>query len=188
MIRPARKEDAPEVIPILMQILNDMELDAIKTYGADQIADLLIAAFASDTYRYGYLQTLVYADDQDRVQGICVGYPASAEVTIDDGLKPYLKENHLPEDTQLFHDQEAWAKEWYLDSLAVAPDAQGQGIGGQLLDYLPTYLQPKGETKISLNVDFGNPKAKQLYLHHGFEHVGEIMIGAHHYEHLVRAI
>lgn len=59
MIRPARKEDAPEVIPILMQILNDMELDAIKTYGADQIADLLIAAFASDTYRYGYLQTLV---------------------------------------------------------------------------------------------------------------------------------
>ena len=189
MIRPAKKEDAQDAVPILMQILNDMELKAIKDLGADQIADLLVAAFASKTYRYGYPQTLVYVDDQtDRVRGICVGYPAAAEATIDDGLTPYLVAQHLPDQTQLFGDQEAWPNEWYLDSLAVAPDAQGHGIGGQLLDFLPNYLQQKGETKISLNVDFGNPKAKQLYVHHGFKHAGEIMIGSHRYEHLIRSL
>lgn len=189
MIRPAKKTDADDVVPILMQILNDMELDVIADIGADKVQELLIKAFENPDYRYGYQQVLVYVDDQtDHVKGICVGYPAAAEATIDDALTPYLKQFGLSEDMQLFTDVESKPGEWYLDSLAVAPDAQKQGIGGQLLDYLPEYLRAKGEMLISLNVDFGNAKAKRLYVHHGFSSDGELMIGSHHYEHLIRKI
>lgn len=189
MIRPAKKTDAEQFVPILMQILNDMELDVIAEIGTDKIQELLVAAFENPKYRYGYQRVLVYADDQtDRVQGICVGYPAADEATIDDALTPYLAQFGIPTDTQLFTDVETKPGEWYLDSLAVAPDAQKRGIGGQLLDYLPDYLRAKGEKVISLNVDFGNEKAKRLYLHHGFVSDGELMIGSHHYEHLVRHI
>lgn len=189
MIRPAKKTDAEQFVPIVMQILNDMELKVIADIGADKIQDLLVAAFVEPDYRYGYKQALVYADDQtDRVLGICVGYPAAKEATIDDALTPYLAKFGIPEDTQLFTDVESKPGEWYLDSLAVAPEAQKHGIGGQLLDYLPDYLRQKGETTISLNVDFGNAKAKRLYLKHGFVSDGDLMIGSHHYEHLVRPI
>ncbi|WP_125606866.1 GNAT family N-acetyltransferase [Lapidilactobacillus bayanensis] len=189
MIRPAKKTDAEQFVPILMQILNDMELDVITEIGNEKIQALLAAAFEDPYYRYGYQQTLVYVNDQtDQVQGICVGYPAAAEATIDDTLRPYLKLVGIPEETQLFTDVETKPGEWYLDSLAVAPDAQKQGIGGQLLDYLPNYLRAKGEHTISLNVDFGNAKAKHLYVHHGFISDGELMIGSHRYEHLIQQI
>ena len=189
MIRPAKLADAQQAIPILMQIIHDMEIPVVKSVGEDKIQDLLIDAFAAPDYRYGYPQMLVYVDEQtDKVLGICVGYPAAKEANIDDGLRPYLANHGLPADFAMFSDVEAQPGEWYLDSLAVAPDAQGQGIGGQLLDYLNDWLQQKGETLISLNVDLGNPKAKRVYTHHGFVKDSEIMIGSHRYEHLLRPI
>ncbi|WP_461218817.1 GNAT family N-acetyltransferase [Lapidilactobacillus salsurivasis] len=189
MIRPAVLSDAPQAMPILMQIIHDMEIPEVQAIGEPKIESLFEAAFAAPDYRYGYQQMLVYVDDPtQKVLGICVGYPAAKEATIDDALRPFLSQLGLPGDLRLFKDVEAQPGEWYLDSLAVAPAAQGQGIGGQLLDFLPTWLAPKGETVISLNVDLGNPKAKQLYSHHGFRKTGEIMIGAHRYEHLQRPI
>ncbi|WP_261807317.1 GNAT family N-acetyltransferase [Lapidilactobacillus luobeiensis] len=189
MIRPAVLTDAPQAMPILMQIIHDMEIPIVQEIGETKTEALFEAAFAAPDYRYGYRQMLVYVDDATQnVLGICVGYPAAKEATIDAALQPYLAQFDLPSELRLFTDVEARPGEWYLDSLAVAPAAQGQGIGGQLLDFLPAWLKEQGETVISLNVDLGNPKAKQLYSHHGFKKTGEIMIGAHRYEHLQRAL
>lgn len=189
MIRLAKVTDAPQAIPILMQILHDMEIPEVQAVGEAKVQELLIDSFAASDYRYGYPQMLVSVDDaSQKVVGICVGYPAAKEATIDDGLAPYLAKHDLPADFKMFSDVESQPGEWYLDSLAVDPAYQGHGVGGQLLDYLNDYLKAKGETVISLNVDLGNPKAKRVYSHHGFVKEGEIMIGAHRYEHLVRPI
>ena len=150
---------------------------------------MLIAAFKESAYRYGYRYMLVYEDElTHKVLGLMVGYPAEFEATIDDALTPYLKIAGLDSKTRLFANDESRPGEWYLDSLAVAPEAQGQGIGSKLLEFLPTHLKKQGQTKISLNVDLENPLAKKLYLRHGFKENGQIMIDSHTYDHMLKEI
>ena len=78
--------------------------------------------------------------------------------------------------------------EWYLDSIAVDPDYQGQGIGGRLLKALPEFVRQDGDTIIGLNVDFANPAAERLYSRHGFKKVGTKKIGDHMYDHMQKPI
>ncbi|WP_419298893.1 GNAT family N-acetyltransferase, partial [Acinetobacter calcoaceticus] len=66
--------------------------------------------------------------------------------------------------------------------------AQGRGVGTALLKALPDYLKQRGEKIISLSVDLQNPGAKKLYERMGFVKKGELMIGDHRYEHMVKAI
>ena len=185
MIRPAKLADAQQAIPILMQIIHDMEIPVVKSVGEDKIQDLLIDAFAAPDYRYGYPQMLVYVDEQtDKVLGICVGYPAAKEANIDDGLRPYLANHGLPADFAMFSDVEAQPGEWYLDSFAVAPAYQNKGIGTKTMEHFIEVMRDRGEKILSLNVDVNNEPAKHVYTKTGFKKVGQLYIGSHLYDHM----
>jgi ribosomal protein S18 acetylase RimI-like enzyme len=72
--------------------------------------------------------------------------------------------------------------------LAVDPKAQGHGVGSALLDALPQLVGELGAQKLSLNVDDGNPRAAKLYHRYGFTADGQLMIGTHPYQHLVKSL
>lgn len=189
MIRPAQPDDAKQVIPLFMQILKDMEIPEVQTIGFSKTQALLEAAFKEPDYRYGFCQIAVFEQPQTtKILGACAGYPAAKEAQIDEPLQAHLGNFDLPHDFSFFHDVEAKAGEWYLDSLAVAPEFQRHGIGGQLLDYLSVQLAKQKEQMISLNVDLANTKAERLYRHHGYVKQSELMIGSHRYAHLVRPL
>lgn len=59
--------------------------------------------------------------------------------------------------------------ELYIDTVAVATDARGTGIGTILLDFTENYAKEKGFKKLSLMVIFENPKAQALYERQGFK-------------------
>lgn len=190
MIRPATLNDGPEVVHLLLQIFDEMQLPSLAHTSNKQLAQLLEVAYTNPSYRYSPTYTTVYTDDEtNHVVGVCVGYPHKLEAKIDDVLTPYLASAHLPATTRFFSNDESQPGEWYLDSLAVAPSHQGQGIGGQLLDYTPQLARKFSDVKtISLNVDWENPLAKKLYLRHGFYKQGEVIIGNHHYDHLIHQL
>ncbi|MCT2910949.1 GNAT family N-acetyltransferase [Weissella confusa] len=58
--------------------------------------------------------------------------------------------------------------------LGVAPAAQGQGVGGQLLAWLQELARQEKMHKITLRVLGTNPKAMHLYERAGFKQVGEL--------------
>lgn len=187
MICQARPSDGPMVVPIINIVFEEMELPILQSIPNQKLFQLLEKAFEIPEYRYSYAHTLVY-EQNGEILGIAVGFPAALEATIDDALTPLLKLIDLPESTRFFVDKETQAGEWYLDTLAVAPHAQGQGIGSQLLKALPELLRQKGESKMSLSVDLNNPDARRLYEKMGFEAADNLMIGAHEYTHMVKKL
>lgn len=58
-----------------------------------------------------------------------------------------------------------------VQTVAVAPAAQGQGVGGTLLEALITRAGERGATSLMLEVRADNPAAVRLYEKRGFERV-----------------
>ena len=50
-------------------------------------------------------------------------------------------------------DKEAHEDEYYIDTICVAPEARGKGIGTLLLQFAIEETQKRGYTKLSLNVE-----------------------------------
>lgn len=182
-IRPAKPQDVQQVLPLIQIVFDEMEMASLATVSPTKLHDLLTDAFLMPDYRYSYRRTWV-ATMADEVVGIAVGYPHADEAMIDDALKPLLPKVGLPANTRFFTDPETWSGEWYLDTLAVAENRQGHGIGTALLKGLPQRAQAAGAGIVSLNVDFTNKNAQHLYKKMGYQKVGELPIGTHQYAHL----
>ncbi|MCD2256880.1 GNAT family N-acetyltransferase [Agrilactobacillus fermenti] len=188
-IRPAELQDGPQVIPIINQIFEEMEIPTLQALSTAKLFAILNKLYQTKTYRYSYRRMLVAVDDskdekKPRVFGVAVSYPEVDEATIDTDLEPYYAQLGLQPGQELFPDQEAFPGEWYLDSLAVAPNTQSQGIGSQLLAATKQLARNHEYSVLSLNVDLLNPGAKRLYLRQGFRVEKKITIGPHQYEHM----
>ena len=60
----------------------------------------------------------------------------------------------------------------YIASVAVAAEAQGQGIGSQFLDFAEQHF--RSHAHLFLLVSSFNQRAQQFYRRHGYEFVGEL--------------
>jgi ribosomal-protein-alanine N-acetyltransferase len=67
---------------------------------------------------------------------------------------------------------QTYADEAYVNTVAVDPACQGQGIGALLLDLMVRQAQLRGAALIGLEVAAGNVAAQRLYASRGFESVG----------------
>ena len=59
--------------------------------------------------------------------------------------------------------------EAFVQTLAVAPHAQGRGLGRRLLEALLVEAQRRGQHAVSLEVRADNEPAQRLYARHGFQ-------------------
>lgn len=184
MIRQARPEDAAEVVPILKQILDDMEIPIFQVISEDKFVELVEKAFVLPDYRYSYQNILVEEVD-GKIVSMMAGYPAEFEENIDAPLFKLIDEEGI-DISQFDHiaDTESWPGEWYIDSLAVHPLMHGKGYGKHMLEFLPDFVRAKGEKILSLNVDVNNESAQKLYDKMGYKKVGELYIGSHLYNHM----
>jgi ribosomal-protein-alanine N-acetyltransferase len=62
--------------------------------------------------------------------------------------------------------------EAFVQTLAVAPAAQGRGLGGRLLTALLDEAERRGQRTVSLEVRADNDAAQHLYRRHGFVRTG----------------
>ncbi|KRM88800.1 GNAT family acetyltransferase [Liquorilactobacillus vini DSM 20605] len=184
LIRSAKKDDAIQIVPLFTIILNEMELPSLKTIPAAKLTYVIEKSFASPQYRGTPAQTLV-AEINGKIAGFAWGYPDENEHQVDEVMRSFFPEVGLPASTQIFDDDEAFSAEWYLDSIAVSPEFQGQGIGTALLKELPQIAKNLGKTRIGLNVDWANPKANKLYHKLGFIKNGTTKLSQHKYDHLI---
>ena len=62
--------------------------------------------------------------------------------------------------------------EAFVQTLAVAPAAQGRGLGSRLLLALLAEAERRGRRRVSLEVRADNAPAQRLYARHGFTRTG----------------
>lgn len=182
MFRYAKEDDIEQILPTLFQIFDEMELDVFKEIGNDTMAQVIKEGFALPEYRYGLDHILVNEID-GKAAAIAISYPEEEEDGIDAPLLKILKKHGINR-TTLFTDKEAWPGEWYLDSFAVAPEFQNQGIGTKTLKSFIDLIAERGEKVLSLNVDVDNAPAQHVYDKVGFKKVGQLYIGDHLYDHM----
>ena len=61
-------------------------------------------------------------------------------------------------------------------------------LGTKLLQAVDPVARARKADVVSLNVDKQNPRAKKLYERNGFVKNGELMIGSHRYDHMIRPV
>jgi len=181
-IRQAQPQDSAQIAPLIAMIYRDMEMPVLQNVSESALISMLTTLYAMPKNLNGIAQTLV-ADEENQVLGVAFGHPAENEVAVNQILK-HVSANHEGFSAPLELGGESRPGEWYLSMLAVAPQAQGQGIGSHLLKALPQFVESFGKAKISLNVDDGNPGAAKLYRRQGFKADGRLMIGIHPYQHM----
>jgi len=185
-IRQAQPDDATQIAPLVGMIYRDMEMPILRTVSRVDLLAMLTNLYEKKENLTGLAQTFVAAKGA-KVFGVAFGHPAENEIKVNQLLQQVsAAQPGFP--GPLVLGGESQPGEWYLSMLAVDPQAQGQGIGSQLLDALPKLVAPQGATKLSLNVDDGNPGAAKLYRRQGFEKAGELTIGIHPYVHMIKAI
>lgn len=187
MIRPARADEAAALAPLILHVLEAMELPFLAAHGIETTRSLLTTAIQAAEYRYGYARAIVKTID-GCIAGAAFGYPSEVEPLVDLPFTTALQQSHLDSTQRLFTDPESYPDEWYLDTIAVAPTCRGRGIGAALLDALPAQALAAGKQRIGLNVDEANPAARRLYLRHGYRPVGSRMLSGHRYEHLQKPL
>lgn len=187
MIRKARKEDAKDIVPLVFEILEDMELPILKEVPKDKLIYALEKGVETENYRYSYNHTYIYEVDR-KVAGVIVAYSGETEEENDRVWKTLSREFDLGTDTPLFTDKEAEKGHYYIDTVSVHKDYRRQGIGKKLMEYIPIAAKENGQTILSLNCDKSNYKAQKLYEQYGFETYCEKRLSDHIYNYMIKKI
>ncbi|MFC6591580.1 GNAT family N-acetyltransferase [Deinococcus lacus] len=128
--------------------------------------------------RLGYGTALIAESQEGRV-GLLVRYAGDDAERLDHPLRGHLRALGHPGDFPT----EGRPGELYLDALAVAPAARGQGVGRQLLAAAKAEAQARGLRGAALLVEPGNP-AQRLYERAGFQVRGRLQLPGHTGAHL----
>lgn len=67
---------------------------------------------------------------------------------------------------------------WYLQTLAVAPQARSQGLGSRILHDIEQQARAAQASELHTDVDSANPGAARFYQRHGFVIVAETRVPA----------
>ena len=165
-LRDARKTDCAELAELV-----DIAGEGLPCYHWRQIAEpgqdprevgreRAARESGSFSYRNG-----IIAETDGRVVGALVGYPiATAPDAIDSGSTPPM---WIP----LLELESIAADTWYINTVAVFPEARGLGVGSKLMRWAQQKTSDLGLRGTSLIVSDANLGARRLYGHLGYEEV-----------------
>jgi DNA-3-methyladenine glycosylase I len=182
IIQPAKRSQASEIATLIMLAMNH---DCCKNLAGphhtlDDFHRMMTGLVEMDESLYSYRNTLTAVTRKGELMGICTAYDGKdfrkLRAPFIEAARQQLQQNfsNMAVETE--------AGEFYIDSLAVKSDYQGQGVATALLravinrhgDYLP----------IALLVDKGNPLAEKLYARVGFKTVDETSWAGHAMRHM----
>lgn len=167
LLRPARIDDAE----VLAQLVNHAG-EGMPLYLWEQMAEPGETAWdvgrrraQRDEGSFSWRNALV-ADEGSGAVGCLVGYVVAEDPPPPPRDMPAM---FVPLDAL----ERAASGTWYINVLAVLPDARGRGIGSALIDAARDATAEAGVSGLSLIVSDANEGARRLYARHGFAEVME---------------
>lgn len=167
-IRRASKEDAEFVAWVVLTAL-DLDLSQL---------DKTAASCADDLSLYSWKNALVAIDGDGRPVGCIISYPGDEYMRMREYTWPSLWTDVDPELVRNTP-REALPGEYYLDSMAIIPEARGEGLGHRLMLAAMEEGRKRGYDRFSLIVDIGKPHLRDYYASLGFRPAGPLRFITH---------
>ena len=180
MIRKARKQESMQIAQLMLLAMEDIVRAFLGSHNPQQALEFMHVLVQQEGNQYSFENTWV-AEQDNQVVG---------SITVYDGAKlqqlrqPVLSLLSKDYGRNISPENETEPGEFYIDTLAVHPAHQGQGLGTKLLEFVIGYFVCQERQALGLLVDKKNFKAKSLYLQLGFKPVDEKELMGHLYEHL----
>ena len=184
IIRKARPEDASAVIPLIYDAIGDIAYVLTGTEQIGQAMKVMEQLFRSPGNRLSYENVMV-TEQEGQVAGFALSYHGKDIDQLDAPIIERLQQLGQPTDDVI---PEAHPDEYYLDSIAVHPSFQGQGIGSQLIASFEQLAAEQEYPRLLLIVDVDNSKARALYERLGYVEDGMIHIRGHAYHRMIKQL
>jgi ribosomal protein S18 acetylase RimI-like enzyme len=182
VIRIAKKEEANQIAPLIMQAIDEIALMLTGTNTYEQAYPIIESYVASECNRLGY-QNCIVKEREGKIAGVIIGYFIKDLPILDAEMLEIITANSR--NSKVVVEKEAEDNDYYIDTVSVHNDYQGAGIGTELLKGLIDYAIKIGANRITLNVDRAKPAVRRLYERIGFEFEKERLIMGHSYDYLV---
>lgn len=179
-IRKATKHDVDSIAPILLLVLEKIVYAFIGENVYTKAQNFLIYFLNSENNQYSY-QNCYVAERGNEIIGVVNLYKGSDLEQLRHPVLKYIDQYYA---TDLHIEDETQKGEYYIDTIAVKSNEQGNGVGSQMLQHLINeYVTNKKQT-LGLLVNENNPNAKKLYLKMGFASAGKKKLLGHQLDHL----
>lgn len=190
IIRPATTADIKAGVPLIYMTKGRLADFLLGLDNPPKTESVLEKLFLRVKNRYSY-QFADVAEIDGKIVGLLLSYSCKEMASLKFPMAKQLFSIYgLPgmfrfirRSIQLMGVKEAEIDEYYINSLAVLPDFQGQGIGSRLLSWSESKARLLNLRKCSLTVEIGNEQAINLYEHHEYQIVKTV-----EFEHLNQRI
>lgn len=184
-IRRAKQNDAVAAAKLMRIAIEDIAEALTGEEKEERILEVLADFFKQEKNRLSYENCFV-CDIDGVVVGLLLCYFGGDAVELDEPLAQRLR--RMKNDPGLTIEKEAEVEDLYIDTVCVAPNYHGQGMGTALFQFVEQYAKENGHARLSLAVEQNNTKAQKLYAKLGYKVVKEIMINQHQYEYRVKTV
>lgn len=184
MLRKASIADAAGVLPLMLEAIGSIAYSLTGEDRPEEALAVMKEFFCQEQNRLSF-ENITVLEREGRVAAFLLAYHGSKAEALDKPLKARLAAKGKSAAAIV---PEAGADEYYLDSLAVHPDFQGQGLGTQLLQEFEEQAVRAGHRTLSLLVEEHNDGARRLYERIGYAPAKTLNIAGHLYERMVKMI
>ncbi|MBR2565975.1 MAG: GNAT family N-acetyltransferase [Paenibacillus sp.] len=183
-IRPARPEDADQIVSLLVQAIDDIAYSLAGEADHERTLDILRDFVIQENNRISH-QNIMVMEQDEQIAGMLVAYAGDDADQLD---QPIIDRPGRDQDERYVLVKETRPGEYYLDTLSVSESFQGRGIGRALMAAFEQHARRLGHTRTALIVEQDNERARRLYERQGYIQDDVLLIGGHEYYHMIKSI
>jgi ribosomal protein S18 acetylase RimI-like enzyme len=184
MIKEAKKNNILNISTLILDAIHNIANTLTGEDEKSNILETLDSYIMMDINRLSYKNIWIYKIENQTV-GLILAYNSNEIEKLDEPILNHLKSKNIFLDS---FDKECFENEFYIDTVSVSQKFQGRGIAKELFAFIEKKAKELGFEKVSLLVDFENPKALSLYEKIGFEKNTILEVSNHQYHHMIKML
>lgn len=166
-IRRASSQDSANIANLVIHAMEDIIYSFIGEKSMEKSIVFLTGLIQEKGNQYSFENCWIAADEDDVLAAVIV-YDGGK---LNELRQPVAERIKIMFNRPLVAEDETEAGEYYIDCLAVNVNAQGKGIGSEILNFLINEYVITQKKTLGLLVDNDNPRARNLYLKLGFQFI-----------------
>jgi len=174
--RAGKIEDCPQLAEFIYIASDDVVEFLYHELIPGQTPVQILAGNLAADYDYHTFRDAIVAECEQKIIGMSLSYPSHFH-RISDGMKSFFPEERLNHIKNIFVSRVE--NSFYIDTLCVARDFRGKGVGSKLISLTREKAQHQKINTLSLIVLADNTDAQKLYKNLGFETVSHIEMDSH---------
>ena len=184
MIKQAQKYNITNISTLILDAIHNIANTLTGEDEKPKILETLDKYISMDINRLSYNNIWIY-EIEKRIVGLIIAYNSNDVKKLDAPILEHLSSKNIFINS---FDKECFENEFYIDTVSVSEEFQRKGIAKEFFAFIEKEAKNVGFEKVSLLVDFKNPKALALYKKIGFKRNTILEVSNHQYHHMIKII